>query len=137
MGEFLEGKTIVLVDSDRVSARVLTRQLNCYGVDVVGAPSGQKALSVLRGHAHSADAIVLVDWRLEQMGGDGLLNATAWLDHPPPVVVLAWTDAERDDALALGAAVAVVRPATGAVLHAALRRAPAICRKQAVGHYAQ
>ena len=108
-----------------MTALVLRRRLQRAGAHVVGATNGHDALAILRKKAHETPyAAVVVDWHLESMGGDGMLNATAWLERPPPVIALTWDRAEQEDALTLGAAAAIVWPVGDAQLRNALRAAP-------------
>ncbi len=122
----LNEQTVLLIEDDRISARELTRQLHTIDMHVVGARSGAEALAVLKGPKPPEQPVLLVEWRLPGMGGDGVLNAIAWFNQPPPVVALTWTHSERDDALALGATVALVRPVQNSDLRKAISLAPSL-----------
>ncbi len=85
----LEGKRVLVVDDHVTNVRILTRQLQLWGVDVASAHSGAQALEWLESAASAPD-IVVTDMHMPEMDGVAFARAMkardAW--RAMPIVLL-------------------------------------------------
>jgi CheY-like chemotaxis protein len=115
---------VVVVEDDRHSLELISLYLDGAGVQTVAARDGAEGLAAVRRHHPAA---VVLDIRLPGMDGWAVLEA---LKADPatasaPVVVITILD-ERAQALALGAAEYLVKPAGREDVLGALRRVGAL-----------
>jgi CheY-like chemotaxis protein len=115
---------VVVVEDDRRSLDLISLYLDGAGVQAVAARDGAEGLAAVRRHHPAA---VVLDIRLPGMDGWAVLEA---LKADPatasaPVVVVTILD-ERAQALALGAAEYLVKPAGREDVLGALRRVGAL-----------
>ncbi len=85
----LDAKRILVVDDNATNVRILTRQLQMWGIDVTQANSGKEALGLIDGAGQPAH-IVITDMHMPEMDGVAFSRAlkerSAW--HDVPVVLL-------------------------------------------------
>ncbi|HSI54731.1 MAG TPA: response regulator, partial [Ramlibacter sp.] len=85
----LSGKRVLVVDDHATNVRVLTRQLQLWGMEVAGTDSGAQALEWLKG-AQQAPDLVITDMHMPEM--DGVAFARALKAEPAwqgiPIVLL-------------------------------------------------
>ncbi len=95
---------VALVDDHSLCRRGLTELLtHCYGMTVVGATDNAKGLqSLLR---EQAPDLVVMDLRMEPLGGLQLIELMRKDGFNTPVVILTMSDAETDLAAAMRAGV--------------------------------
>lgn len=112
---------ILVVEDDRPSADLMTVLLEDQGLATVTAPTGERALAILR---ERAPAAVILDIRLPGIDGWEVLARVK--DSPDlahvPVIVVSIVD-ERGRGFALGAHDYLVKPIRREALSMALRRA--------------
>lgn len=112
---------VLVVEDDRPSADLMTVLLEDQGLASVIAPTGERALAILRGRVPAA---VILDIRLP--GIDGWEVLARIKDSPElahvPVIVVSIVD-ERGRGFALGAHDYLVKPVRREALSTALRRA--------------
>ncbi|MDP3619546.1 MAG: response regulator [Ramlibacter sp.] len=81
----LDGKRVLVVDDNATNVRILTRQLEMWGIGVTQASSGSQALTWIDGASEPAD-IVITDMHMPEMDGVALARAmkerAAWRDVP-------------------------------------------------------
>ncbi len=95
---------VALVDDHSLCRRGLTELLtHCYGMTVVGATDNAKGLEALL-REQSPDLVVM-DLRMEPLGGLQLLELMRRSGFDTPVVILTMSDAETDLAAAMRAGV--------------------------------
>ncbi len=95
---------VALVDDHSLCRRGLTELLtHCYGMTVVGATDNAKGLEALL-REQSPDLVVM-DLRMEPLGGLQLLELMRRSGFDMPVVILTMSDAETDLAAAMRAGV--------------------------------
>ncbi len=79
----LQGRHALVVDDHDTNVRVLTRQLELWGMHVSSAPSGEKALQLLalaHGEGRLPD-VVITDMHMPDMDGAGLAQAIKAKEH--------------------------------------------------------
>ncbi len=119
------GVSLLIVDNDIETVRVLRRTLSAHGYRVFTASSGEEALTV---HAQHRLDLVLLELILPGMSGLDLCRRIRE-ESTLPLLVIAVNDAEQDkvEALNLGADDYIPKPfgmnEVLARIHAALRRA--------------
>ena len=86
--------TVLLVEDHGISRKALAALLTADGFDVLGAPSGTEALTLLEGQAAAID-LVIADLGLPDMPGDTVVGAVRARYADLPVLVL--TGREHDD----------------------------------------
>ncbi|MBC7601298.1 MAG: response regulator, partial [Ramlibacter sp.] len=64
----LEGKRALIVDDHATNVRILSRQLQLWGIEVTSAASGQEALALID-HAAQPAQIVITDMHMPEMDG--------------------------------------------------------------------
>ncbi len=119
------GASLLVVDDDIETVRILQRSLTAHGYKVFTASSGEEALTVYAQHRLD---LVLLELVLPGMSG---LDVCVRIreDSTLPLLILSVKDAERDkvEALTLGADDYILKPfgmdEVLARIHAALRRA--------------
>jgi two-component system sensor histidine kinase/response regulator len=87
----LIGLRVLLVDDNAASREITTGYLHSFEIDSVAVPLGQASLETLRQAAREGRPfrLVLLDWRLPDMGGDELVRAIRALElEPAPALVL-------------------------------------------------
>lgn len=104
MPEFSGAIRVALVDDHNLCRRGLTELLtHCYGMTVVGATDNAKGLeSLLR---EQKPDLVVMDLRMEPLGGLQLIEIMRKGGFDTPIVVLTMSDAESDLAAAMRAGV--------------------------------
>jgi DNA-binding response OmpR family regulator len=123
-----ERKTVLIVDDDADCRRLLAIHLKLAGFDVLEAPNGLDAISVLNGKKAS---LIATEWQLPIIDGLRLLN---WLQNefetPPPVLVLtaAGAGAEKN-MLESGADAVLFKPVAAAEILAAVEKILAAVEK--------
>ncbi|MBB4658485.1 response regulator [Parvularcula dongshanensis] len=69
------GVRVLVVDDNEVNRRILREQLTTWGAEVVAAPSGPEALSVLRGMGASPPDLIVTDYQMPGMNGEAFAEA--------------------------------------------------------------
>lgn len=104
MPELSETIRVALVDDHNLCRRGLTELLtHCYGMTVVGATDNAKGLETLL--REQTPSLVVMDLRMEPLGGLQLIEIMRKNGFDTPVVILTMSDAESDLAAALRAGV--------------------------------
>jgi len=102
--ELSETIRVALVDDHNLCRRGLTELLtHCYGMTVVGATDNAKGLETLL--REQTPSLVVMDLRMEPLGGLQLIEIMRKNGFDTPVVILTMSDAESDLAAALRAGV--------------------------------
>jgi two-component system response regulator HydG len=81
-------QTILIIDDDRDICLLLKRFLTRHNYDVIEAYSGKKALELLE---ETEPALVMCDFRLEDMEGNTLLGKIKYL-HLPVIIMTGYSD---------------------------------------------
>jgi DNA-binding NtrC family response regulator len=102
------GTSLLVVDDDELLRETLADLFDSSGVGFQVADSGQAALRL---YAQQPFELVLSDIRMPGVGGIELLGRIKAM-HPSAVIVLmtAWGDVARDEAMRLGAADLIKKP---------------------------
>src|SRR6266545_8273820 len=114
---------ILIVDDDADALQAVCRALE-RGHEILPCGGGEQAIAALR--EHSID-LVLTDLSMPPPDGFDVMRAVRGLPAPPPVVVVTGLDRARAaiDALRLGAADFLVKPAATEEILAVVSRADA------------
>src|ERR1044072_6227588 len=78
-------QTILIIDDDRDTCNLLKRFLSRHGYDVIETYSGKKALEILES---PEPALVMCDFRLEDMQGNELLGKIKERYPSMPVIII-------------------------------------------------
>ena len=115
------GRRVLVVDDDESTRRLLRFELEPYGLEVIEAPDGARALAIAR--AQRIDAIIL-DVVMPRMDGWSTLRALKDAEATRDIPVLVYSVVEnRAFGFALGAFEHLVKPVSGQAIVDALRRA--------------
>ncbi len=117
-----ERKTVLIVDDDADCRRLLAIHLKLAGFDVLEAPNGLDAISMLN---EKKASLIVTEWQLPIIDGLRFLN---WLQNefetPPPVLVLsaaAGAGAEKN-MLESGADAVLFKPVAAAEILSAVEK---------------
>ena len=80
------GKTVLLVEDNATSLKVLTRQLEHWKLNILPASSGQQALKILA--EHSQTDLVITDMQMPVMNGVSLSKQIKKLSSNLPIILL-------------------------------------------------
>ena len=106
-----ERVTVLLVEDAPEERALLAESLCTAGYTVAEAADGPSAVRVLDQHLAAGDlGLVLLDMRLPQGGGVGVLRYMAALGRTVPVVAISTSQARLIAALAARAQAAVAKP---------------------------
>jgi signal transduction histidine kinase/DNA-binding response OmpR family regulator len=102
---------ILIVEDDSDWLKLLTHQLQSSHYTIQEASKAREAIGLLQNNEY---ALVLLDWRMPGVGGEGILEAAKEASPATPIVVLsAYRDVEqRSRALRLGAKAFLDKPLT-------------------------
>ena len=85
MPALLGGKRVLVIDDHATNVRVLTRQLQLWGMEVASADSGAQGLAWMQGAAQLPD-VVITDMHMPEMDGVAVARAlkahARWKDIP-------------------------------------------------------
>jgi DNA-binding response OmpR family regulator len=101
--------SILCVDDDPDFLDILCRSVASRGGVVVGAPSSEAALAIC---AQQRFALVITDLDLPRANGRELILKLRSIDSTIPILVVtgSGSDADREAALAAGAAACLIKP---------------------------
>jgi len=99
-------KKILLVDDDIRIRRLLREELEEDGYQIMTAPNGKEALSLI--NRQNPDLIIL-DLRMPELSGLDIMEFISKLKYKVPVIIFSAYGAYRNDPLAIAADAYVVK----------------------------
>ncbi len=111
--------SVLVIDDERVARRSLARHLEYLGCEVIEATNGREGLELIA--AYTPD-IVIVDLRMPELDGFGVMAALKEMSPTTPVIVVSGTGEMQDvvEALRLGAWDFILKPFSAAILKHAI-----------------
>lgn len=123
-----KGKCILVVDDEASIQRILRRNLNASGYEVLVAEDGRQALEIVR--AHQPDLILLDLWLPGEIDGMGVcMRVRQWTQIPIIILSARTEEKQKVQALDLGADDYLTKPFSNEELQARVRA----CLRRAAG----
>lgn len=126
-----DGLRLLVVDDDRVTLRLLTKQLTALGHTVHGAENGRVALRLI---LETNPQLILTDWQMPEIDGIILCKSLRQTKAGQQMYIIMLTANEDEDhlvqALSSGADDYMVKPVRPRTLEARIRSAQRVIRLQ-------
>jgi diguanylate cyclase (GGDEF)-like protein len=126
-----DGLRLLIVDDDRVTLRLLTKQLTALGHTVHGAENGRAALRLI---LETNPQLILTDWQMPEIDGITLCKSLRQTKAGQQMYIIMLTANEDEDhlvqALSSGADDYMVKPVRPKTLEARIRAAQRVIRLQ-------
>ncbi len=123
-----KGKRILVVDDEPSIQRILRRNLNMSGYDVLVAEDGKQAIEIVR--LHQPDLILLDLWLPGEIDGLGVcMRVRQWTQIPIIILSARSEEKQKVQALDLGADDYLTKPFSNEELQARVRA----CLRRAAG----